>query len=81
MSSSSNDTFFQTYWVPAYRFIIENNIKEFITLTEKDNYEHVNMQRNDGNTLLHIACNSAKHEFIFHLLNNGKSFICIIGFI
>ena len=73
MSSSSNNNLFQTYWVPAYRFIIENNIKEFIQLTEKDNYKHINMQRNDGSTLLHIACNSAKDEFIFHLLRNGAN--------
>ena len=71
MSSSSNNNLFQTYWVPAYGFIRENNIKKFIQLTENDNYENINMQRNDGNTLLHIACNSAKDEFIFHLLRNG----------
>ena len=71
MSSSSNNNLFQTFWIPAFRSITENNINKFIRLTKKDNYEHVNMQRNDGSTLLHIACNSAKDEFILHLLRNG----------
>lgn len=69
--SSSNDIFFQKYWAPAHRLIMHNNINEFIKLTEEDNYEHINMRRNDGNTLLHIACNNASDEFILYLLKHG----------